>query len=179
MRKRFTVEMELGQKPIEDVEIPIKSRDELPPTLRALQWIFKNKQIRDQILEILEKKVIGNKKQTGRIGMELWQILVLGVVRLSLDCNYDRLEYLAHYDMLVRQMMGLPKRLGENEEFGKKFHQKTISDNVKYIDDEMLKEINEIVVKAGSTLMLKKKRKKRSKNRQLCIRNEHSFSDGL
>jgi hypothetical protein len=157
MRKKYTVEWELGQTAISDVEIPMKSRDELPPTLAALQWIFKNKSVRDRILEKLEKKVIGEKKQTGRTGMELWQILVLGVVRLSLDCDYDRLEYLAHYDMLVRQMMGLSKRM--DGEFGKKFHQKTISDNVKHIDEEMLKEINEIVVEAGSKLMLKKNEK--------------------
>ncbi|MFC1566993.1 ISNCY family transposase [bacterium] len=175
MRKRFTVEMELGQKPIEEVEITIKSRDELPPTLRALQWIFKNEDIRDQILEILEKKVICGKKQTGRTGMELWQILVLGVTRLSLDCNYDRLEYLAHYDMLVRQMMGLPKRLGEGEEFGKKFHQKTISDNVKHIDEEMLKQINEIVAKAGSTLLLKKNEKNELKSDSYVLESNVHF----
>jgi len=38
----------------------------------------------------------------------LWQILVLGVVRLGLDANYDRLEHLANYDTLIRQFLGVP-----------------------------------------------------------------------
>ena len=41
MRKRFDRQLALGQTPIEDVAIPAKSRDELPPVLAGLQWIFK------------------------------------------------------------------------------------------------------------------------------------------
>ena len=49
---------------------------------------FINTQVRDEVLKLIEEKVCGNKKQTGRPGMDLWQILVLGVVRLALDCDY-------------------------------------------------------------------------------------------
>lgn len=156
MRKRFALELELGQVPIEEVKIPINSRDELPPILIGLQWIFKNPEVRDQILDLVEDKVLKGKKETGRTGMGLWQILVLGVVRLGLDCDYDRLEYVAHYDMLLRKIMGVGPSITNEEEFGKIFHQKTICDNVKYIDEEMLREINKIVEKAGSELILKK-----------------------
>jgi len=107
MRNYFNVQLGPGQTAIEDVIIPVKSRDELPPALAGLQWIFINTQVRDEILKLIEEKVCGNKKQTGRPGMDLWQILVLGVVRLALDCDYDRLEYLVHYDVLLRQIMGL------------------------------------------------------------------------
>ncbi len=34
MRQRFERQLELGQTPIEEVFIPSKSRDELPPVLR-------------------------------------------------------------------------------------------------------------------------------------------------
>ena len=34
-------------------------------------------------------------------------ILVLGVVRLGLDCDYDRLEDLANHHNLLRLMLGL------------------------------------------------------------------------
>ena len=37
-----------------------------------------------------EKKVAGGKKATGRPGLDLWHILVLRIVQLALDCDYDR-----------------------------------------------------------------------------------------
>ena len=56
--------------------------------------------------------------------MDLWQILVLGVVRLGLDCDYDRLEDMANHHSLVREMMDL-SALSMAEE--KLFHHKTPS----------------------------------------------------
>lgn len=156
MRKHFEIQLKLNQTAIENVKIPLKSRDELPPVLSGLQWIFTDSEVSEQIFRLLEEKVRGEKKQTGRPGMELWHILVLGVVRLALDCDYDRLEYLVHYDMLLRQIMGLEVKEVEEEGFGKGFHQKTISENVCHIDEEMLREINEIIVKAGRPLFKKK-----------------------
>jgi hypothetical protein len=41
--------------------------------------------------------------------MDPWHILVLGVVRLCLDCDYDRIEHIARYAPLVRQIMGMPQ----------------------------------------------------------------------
>ena len=89
MRRRFDVQLALGQTPIERVSLPLKSRDELPPILAGLQWIFETPEINEQIFELLEAKVVAGKKATGRPGLDLWQILVLGVVRLGLDCDYD------------------------------------------------------------------------------------------
>ncbi len=154
MRNHFQVQLGLGQTPIEKVIIPEKSRDELPPVLAGLQWIFTTPQINEQIFKLLEEKVCGNKKQTGRPGMDLWHILVLGVVRLTLDCDYDRLEYLVHYDGLLRQLMGLDP--GFSGKFGKGFHQKTISENVCHVDEALLQRINEIIVKAGRCVFKKK-----------------------
>ena len=131
MRKRFEAQYNFTQTPIELVRIPEKSRDELPPVLAALQWIFKTPEVNEQIFKLLEDKVCGNKKQTGRPGMDLWHILVLGVVRLSLNCDYDRLEYLVHYDALLREIMGLKPTF--EGEFGKGFHQKTIIENIGYV----------------------------------------------
>ena len=92
MRKRFEPQLALGQIPIDQVRIPTKSRDEMPPVLRGLQWIVQTPEVNEQIFALLETKVIGTKQATGRPGMDLWQILVLGVVRLALDCDDDRLS---------------------------------------------------------------------------------------
>jgi len=150
MRKRFASQIELGQTPIEKVSIPHKSRDELPPVLAGLQWIFTTPEVNEEVFVLLEERVIGDKKQTGRPGMDLWHILVLGVVRLALDCDYDRLEHVAHYDGLVRAIMGLPDFLEEE-----RFHHKTISDNICHVDADLLEKINAIVVNHGRAAIKK------------------------
>ena len=83
MRRRFEVQLALGRTPIERVNIPLKSRDELPPILAGLQWVFQTPEINEKIFALLEAKWMEGKKATGRPGMDLWQILVLGVVRLG------------------------------------------------------------------------------------------------
>jgi len=153
MRRRFDVQLALGQTPIERVRIPLKSRDELPPILAGLQWIFQTPQINEEIFALLESKVLAGKKPTGRPGLDLWQILVLGVVRLGLDCDYDRLEDLANHHTLLRQMLGLCPLPTAQE---KPFHYKTLSDNVCHLDQELLAQINAIVAQAGRAVFKKK-----------------------
>lgn len=152
MRRRFEVQLALGQTPIEKVVIPLKSRDELPPILAGLQWVFETPAINEQIFALLEEKVLAGKKATGRRGMDLWQILVLGVVRLGLDCDYDRLEDMANHHGLLRQILGLAAVRTEEE---KPFHHKTLSENVCHVDAELLSQINAIVVQAGRPLFKK------------------------
>jgi len=153
MRRRFDVQLALGQIPIERVLIPSKSRDELPPILAGLQWIFQTPEINEQVFAVLEPKILGGKKATGRPGLDLWQILVLGVVRLGLDCDYDRLEDLANHHTLVRQILGLPPVPAEHE---KPFHHKTLSENVGHVDEEMLEQVNAIIAQHGRAVFKKK-----------------------
>lgn len=153
MRKRFEPQLTLGQTPIEKVLIPFKSRDELPPILAGLQWLWQNPTLKEAVLGALEQKLTAGKQATGRPGLHLWQILVLGVVRLGLDCDYDRLEYLANYDGLLRQILGLNPVLATHE---KPFHHKTLADNVCQVDEELLSQINGLLVQAGRPLFKKK-----------------------
>lgn len=153
MRKRFSTFLEFGQTPIEQVRIPGNSRDELPPTLAGLQWIYTQPELNELVFTLLEEKVIGDKQDTGRPGMDLWHILVLGVIRLTLNCDYDRLAHIANFDLLVRDIMGLPS-------FGidtgrPAFTQKTIIDNVSFLDEELLAEINTLVAEYGLTVFKK------------------------
>ncbi len=153
MRQRFEVQLSLGQVPIEKVVIPLKSRDELPPILAGLQWIWQTPEVHAQVFALLEAKINAGKKATGRPGLTLWQILVLGIVRLGLDCDYDRLEHLANYDALLRQILGLsPVRAGHE----KPFHHKTLADNASLVDEELLSQMNAVVVAAGRPLFKKK-----------------------
>jgi len=153
MRKRFEVQLALGQTPIERVCLPLRSRDELPPILAGLQWIYQTPEINEPIFALLEAKVVGDKQATGRPGLDLWHILVLGVVRLGLDCDYDRLEDLANHHSLLRQILGLSPLLAAG---AKPFHYKTLSQNVCLVDEALLQQINALVAKAGRAVFKKK-----------------------
>ena len=104
MRKRFEQQGKLGVISISEVKLPLKSRDELPPILRALKYIYVTPELNEEVFRILEAKVMKGKKKTGRYGMDLWHILVLSVVRLGLDADYDRLEDFANHHKLIRQI---------------------------------------------------------------------------
>ena len=109
MRKRFEIQYELGATPIENLEIPTRSRDEMPPVLRALQYIYTTPELNQRVFEILEAKVLRGKKRTGRQGMTLWEILVLATVRLARDVDYDALHYMSNSDMNIRGLLGIYK----------------------------------------------------------------------
>ena len=107
MRQRFEQQMSLNTVAIADVAIPLKSRDEMPPLVRALQYLFTTPELNEKVFGLLEKRICTGKKKTGRKGMDLWHILVLAVVRHATGTNWDRLHMMANYDLLVRQIMGV------------------------------------------------------------------------
>ncbi len=147
--------MNLRTVAISDVKFPLRSRDELPPVLMALQYIFVTPEINKKVFELLEKKICSGKKKTGRKGMDLWHMLVLAVVRHALGTNWDRLEYLANYDQLLRSIMGVhATAFMEDEKI--EFSYQTILDNVSLIDEDLLWQINLVVVDAGHKLVKKK-----------------------
>jgi IS5 family transposase len=88
---------------------------------------------------------------TGRLGMSLWEIFVLAVVRLCLDVDYDRLHILANYEKLLRMILGVESSFGEGKQYGLQ----TIKDNVQLLDEDVIDQINDIVVKAGHSLKKK------------------------
>ena len=155
MRKRFDVNPCLNLTPIEKAELPLKSRDELSPILKALQWIFVTPELNEQIFTLISNDVIGNKKDTGRPGMDLWHILVLATVRVGLDIDYDCLEDLANHHKLIRLILGVDD-LWNNISF--KFN--TVRDNVSLIKDETIKRINILIANYGRTLLDKGRIKK-------------------
>lgn len=155
MRQRFEQQMNLRTVAISDVRFPLKSRDELPPVLKALQYIFVTPELNEKVFSLLENKIVADKKKTGRPGMDLWHILVLSVVRHALSTNWDRLEYLANYDELLRRTMGV-HATAFVEEDKIEFGYQTILDNVQLIDEELLQQINQLIVEAGHSLLKKK-----------------------
>jgi hypothetical protein len=154
MRHPFRHQPEFQITPIEKIRLPLKSRDELPPILAGLQWVWMHATLKAEIFALLEAKILAGKQATGRTGMDLWQILVLGVIRLGLDADWDRMEHIANYDLLVRQMLGVPVDPWGAD--AKVFGHQTLRDNVALLDDELLQQINARIAAAGREVFAKK-----------------------
>lgn len=153
MRKRFEPQYSFGVKKIEDTKIRLKNRDAFGKLCLSLIEIYKNEKYNNQVFRILEDRIVLNKKNTGRPGMNLWQIFVLGQTRLALNISYDRLEHMANYDSMLRQLLGIEAELG----FEKiELDYQNIVDNVKLLTDEMLVEINAVIVQMGHDVFKKK-----------------------
>ena len=159
MRNRYRTVADSGSLPTEEIPIPTGSRDEMPPVLRALQFIYCTPELKEKVFAILEKKI--KLYKMGTPGMSLWEILCMGIIRLTLMASYDRPEYTVNYDEPVRAIPGVQK-------FGtvkKMYAVQTLRDNVYLPDEEMPAEINALVVSYGHVL------KKRGKNPSRTIRS--------
>lgn len=159
MRKNFEQQYTIGVKPISEVRIPDIIRDELPPVLKGLQYLFITPDLNKKVFKILSKAFENVDINKGREGMSLWEILVLAVIRNSLDTNYDRLHDFANYHILVRQIMGVYTDFGYKpvrDDYGLQ----TIKDNVKLLSEDLINEINSLVVKSGHTIIKKKEDEK-------------------
>jgi len=153
MRKRFEQQLTIGLKPIQETEIPSRSRDSIAAILEALKEIFICPEYNEKIFNILEDEIIKGKKKTGRPGMDLWQIFVLAQFRLALNINYDILHNLSNHHSLLRQILGIETESGyEKIEIG----YQSIIDNVSLLSDETVKEINKVIVVFGHDVFKKK-----------------------
>lgn len=157
MRQRFEQQMNLRTVSIADIDFPPRSRDELPPVGRALQYIFLTPELNEKVFLLMEKKISQGKKKTGRKGMDLWHILVLAVVRHACNTNWDKLHMMANYDMFVRQVMGVHYSgfMGKEEDH---ISYQTIIDNVSLVDEGLLEQVNQLIAEAGHQLLKKKEK---------------------
>jgi len=149
MRKTIENQLILGEVDISEIEFDHRCRDEMPHLLKGLQFIYTNPELRKQVFALLEQHM--NYSKTGRRGMDLWKILVMGAVRLNGNMNYDRLHDVANNHCQMRQMLGITA-------WNQKpvFPMQTIKDNASLLTPELLNEINTLVVAAGHKLVKKK-----------------------
>ena len=155
MPKGFEVQLSLGCTPIEEVKIPTKTRSHMVALVEALQYIYVRPEWNNRIFDLLSEKLLEGKQKTGRNGMSLWEVFVLAQVRLCMNISYDQLHYQANYDALLRGMLGV---LPTDYSIGKQYGCQNIYDNVKLVDDELLKDINQVIVEVGHEVFKKKRR---------------------
>ena len=121
-----------------------------------MQYIYINTEIRTEIFGLLEEKILPNiSKRTGRRGMDLWKILVLGVIREACSWDYDKLHHMSNNNLMIRELLGHGR---DDWQDTYDYELQTLKDNISLLNPEILEKINEIVVKAGHKLLSSKKK---------------------
>jgi len=151
VRQSINEQMLFGEVDVSKVVIDEKSRDDIPQVLLGLQQVYQDTQAREKIFSLLEKEISTTRSlSNGRPGMDLWRILVLGTLRLTINCDYDRIVELANNHSTLREM------LGHGMFNNSKYALQTVKDNVGLLTAEILIEINTIIVELGHKLCKKK-----------------------
>lgn len=160
MRKAFARQRRFDCSAIENIQLNLECRDEIIPILRALQEIYLQPPLRDSVLKLIEDDVLRRndgsraRHDTGRAGLEHWQILVLAAVRLGCNIDYDKLQDFAENHRNLRHMLGLGNWSQESRSSAKKtdFNWQRIRDNVCLIQPSTIEKINHLIVSAGHVL---------------------------
>jgi len=149
MRKIIPEQVQMGEIDISQINIEVDSRDEVPQLLKGLQYLYRSDPLRNKIFkllwEIVPKDIDVN---TGRNGMSLWRILVLGTLRLNCNWDYDKLQEIANNHYTLRQMLGHGML-----DFETRYSRQTLNDNLRWFTPEVLGKINLVVVNAGMELI--------------------------
>lgn len=152
MRVVQPLQPQLGELAIADIEIDLKSRDEIMQLLRGLQYLYTHRDLREEVFQRLAKHIQPETdKETGRPGLSLWNIFVMGVFRLDLNWDYDHLHGQVNNHKTLRQMLGHADIFDTHY-----YHCQTIKDNVRLLTPELLDKINQVVVRAGHDVVKKK-----------------------
>ena len=131
---------------IPEVKLNLGCRDEIIPILRALQHVYDEAPLRQELLRLVGEDInsTSNRKQ-GRRGLSYWEILVLAAVRLGCNLDYDKLQDLAENHRSLQRIMGI----GDWEVDGVDFDWRRLEDNITKLRLTTLAKINDLVVKAG------------------------------
>lgn len=157
MRRPFSPQQRLDCRTVLDVELNLNCRDEIVPILRALQHIYSQAELRDEILHLVGQSVNPNSRvDWGREGMDYWQILVLAGVRLGCNLNYDKLQDLAEQHRALRHIMGI----GDWQQ-NVNFCWRRIRDNVCLLEPATIEQISHLIVGAGHELDIEAAKKVR------------------
>ncbi len=107
MRQRFDQQLNLGILPIAEVQLPLKSRDELPPILRGLQYIFTTSSLNEKVFRLLEEKICKGKKNKP---VELGHLLLITTDQYQFIIDTKIMEG----EKDVSQVKPLQERLDKN-----------------------------------------------------------------
>jgi hypothetical protein len=151
MRKILSEQVQTGEIDIATLEIELDNRDEIPQLRRGLQYIYRQEPLRNKIFKLLWEIIPADVDgKNGRKGMDLWQILILGTLRLNCNWDYDKLQEIANNHHTLRQMLGHGML-----DFETRYPRQTLNDNISWFTPAVLDKINHMVVNAGMNLLEK------------------------
>ena len=149
MRYVENPQRQLGQDDILEVELDLKSRDDVPALLLGLQHLYRTR--REELFELLNARILPDSDRTvGRPGMDLWRVLALGVVKQGLGCDWDFLRELANEHQTLRAM------LGHGWADRERYERQNLIDNVSLMTPELLAEVSRMLVSSGHAVARKK-----------------------
>ena len=152
LRQTRKPQLALGEARIEDIKLDHKSRDDIPAVLLGLQHLYSHEETREKLFSLLEEHILpGTNRNVGRPGMELWRILVMGVLKQGLGCDFDRLHELVNQHRTVREFLGHGAFSQDDT-----YEFQTIIDNVYLLTPELLSQIGQLVVESGHAVARKK-----------------------
>ena len=152
MRNLRNPQMELGEIRIEDIELDLKSRDDIPALLLGLQFLYSDETFRGRLFALMDESMLpGIDRKVGRPGMEMWRIVVMGVVKQGLGCDFDRLHELVNEHRTLRRFLGHSQVWDEH-----RYQYQTLVDNVSLLRPELLVEVNQLIVESGHAVARKK-----------------------
>ena len=152
MREAINPQLELGEVRIEDIDLDLKSRDDIPALLIGLQHLCSDETFRARLFALMDEHMLpGIDRKVGRPGMEMWRILVMGVVKQGLGCDFDRLHELANEHKTLRRFLGHADVWDEQ-----RYNYQTLVDNVSLLSPGLLVGVNHLIVESGHAVARKK-----------------------
>jgi len=108
MRKAFSSQLRLDCKSVEQLKLNLNCRDEIVPLLEALKHVFGQSDLRNGLTQLVAADVNESPRDdVGREGLGYWQIVVLAIVRLGCNLNYDKLQDLCENHRALRCLLGV------------------------------------------------------------------------
>ena len=158
MRRGFSDQTRLDCQAIPDVQLNLNCRDEIVPILAGLRYVYSQPQLRNEILNLVAQDVnVDSRSDTGREGLDYWNITVLASVRLGCNLDYDKLQDLAEQHRALRQIMGIGDWQDSTD-----FNARRIGDNLRLLKTRTVEAISHRIVEEAYRLVPEAVKKQRA-----------------
>ena len=145
MRKAYSAQLRFDCLPIEQLKLNLNCRDEIVPLLEALRHVFEQRSLRDRLTQLVQGDVNeATRDDIGREGFDYWQIVVLAVVRLGCNLDYDKLQDLCENHRALRCLLGV----GDWDETTS-FAARRIRDTLTLLKPSTVEQMNHAIVSHG------------------------------
>jgi len=118
------------------------------PILAGLQHVYTDNKLRHKVVKLVAADLNEEtRRDVGRAGMDDWQVVVLAVVRLGCNFDYDKLQDQVENHRSLRAIMGIGDWEG-----GDGFGSRRLRDTLCLIKPNTISRINEAIVSAGQVI---------------------------